>query len=398
MQEMLNKDHIKGESSMKRTLIVVALAAALVLALGATPAFAKYAGFSSTTQYVSWESDPVSTWDATSLASQNPDAALMAAGPHAGYATTTIKCAVCHSVHRGGSKLLNEGATCAYCHTPATWGGGAVAAALVSWDVDGVVAVGTGTAGPHQSCASSYCHGGPHGVGASAYDGPASKLFVQVADVELDEYVTANDLADNAAADGSFNPDLNDYTVPATRALATAAVCGRAGCHDSSMFGVVESGAETTPERGPTGLPSVTGHRVIATNTSTWNANGTDFPTTKTNLTIAYAPVAYCSSCHDLVDDNNGGADAFPHALYGVVDGAAGADGTWRPAVWLTAGAYAGATRYAVGPYNAYTVTDINGDADTTDVSDAAGSSILDGICLKCHRGNAGADGVGLTY
>lgn len=392
MQEMLNKDHIKGESSMKRTLIVVALAAALVLALGATPAFAKYAGFSSTTQYVSWESDPVSTWDATSLASQNPDAALMAAGPHAGYATTTIKCAVCHSVHRGGSKLLNEGATCAYCHTPATWGGGAVADALVSWDVDGVVAVGTGSAGPHQSCASSYCHGGPHGVGASAYDGPASKLFVEVADVELDKYVAANTLADPA-----FTADLDDYTDPATRALATAAVCGRSGCHDDSMFGVVSSGATSTVDTGGAITAAVTGHRVIATNTSTWNADSS-FPTTKTNITIAYAPVSYCSSCHDLVDDNNSGNAAFPHALYGVVDSAAGATGAWRPAVWLTAGAYAGATRYAVGPYNAYTVTDINGDADTTDVSDAAGSSILDGICLKCHRGNAGADGVGLTY
>lgn len=390
MQEMLNKDHIKGESSMKRTLIVVALAAALVLALGATPAFAKYAGFSSTTQYVAWEG---STNSATSLASLNPDAALMAAGPHAGYATTTIKCAVCHSVHRGGSQLLNEGAVCAYCHTEAAWGGGAVAANLISWDANDPAAAG---AGPHQSCASSYCHGGPHGVGASTYDGPASKLFVAVADTELDEYVTANDLADNAAVDGSFNPDLDDYTVPATRALATAAVCGRSGCHDDSMFGVVASGAATAVDTGGAITGTVTGHRVIATNTATWNADGS-FPTTKTNLTIAYAPVAYCSSCHDLVDDNNSGLAAFPHALSGVVDAAAGATGTWRPAVWLTAGAYAGATRYAVGPYNAYTVTDINGDADTTDVSDAAGSSILDGICLKCHRGSA-VTGVGLTY
>ena len=95
---------------MKKTLLIVCLALVLALALGATPAFAKYAGFSSTTQYLTWT-------QAQSLASNNADAADMAFGPHNGYATTTIKCAVCHSVHRATTKLLNAGSACAYCHT-----------------------------------------------------------------------------------------------------------------------------------------------------------------------------------------------------------------------------------------------------------------------------------------
>jgi cytochrome c2 len=153
------------------------------------------------------------------------------------------------------------------------------------------------------------------------------------------------------------------------------------------MFGVVSAGATSSVTIG-TSTKAVTGHRVIASATSTWNTTGT-FPTTKTG-TIAYSGVSYCNSCHDLRDDNNLGRPAFPHGLSGVVNAAVGATGAWRPAVWLTAGAYAGAPRSAVGAYNDYT--------GSTVTTDAAGSSILDGTCLKCHRGDATTNGVGLSY
>jgi len=331
----------------------------------------KYAGFSATTQYVSWA-------QARSLASANADAALMAQGSHKGYATTTIKCAVCHSVHRGGSKLLNEGTSCAFCHTPAYYGGGAVASNLISWTT-------ATNQGPHASrCANDDCHGGPHGVGASVYDGPASRLLTARADAKM---------AADATANGVDVATLSTYS-PSTRVLATGAVCSRAGCHVDSAFGIIASGSDLAVEPMP-GTPSgadgmVTGHRVIASATSNWNANGTDFPTAKTNLTVAFAPVDYCSDCHDLADDNNGGKAAFPHAINGVVDAEAGADGTTRPAVWLTASARAGAPRTAVGPYNRYT-----GGAG---VAGAAGSSVIDGVCLKCHRSSVGTQGVGFTY
>lgn len=361
---------------MKKTLIIVALAAVLVLALGATPAFAKYAGYNSAKQYVPWS-------EAQILASKNADAALMTSGPHAGYATTTIKCAVCHSVHRGGSKVLTEGAVCAYCHTPAAWGGGAVAGNLISWYGGGTLGgtVPATNGGPHSSrCSNSDCHGGPHGAMASKYDGPASKLLTRSADAELEELALAN---------GVLTTEFATYS-PTTRVLATAGVCQRAGCHYNSMMGVVTSGATTVVTIGAT-TPAVTGHRVIAAATTNWNSLG-DMGSTNTAIgQIAYAPVAYCSSCHDLADDNNGGKAAFPHAINGVVNGAVGADGTTRPAVWLTAGAYAGDTRYAVGPYDQYT-------GNPATVAGSAGSSIIDGVCLKCHRGSGGASGVGLTY
>lgn len=316
-------------------------------------------------QYVAWA-------EAQELASANADAALMAQGPHKGYATTTIKCAVCHSVHRGGTTLLNEGTACAYCHTTGSWGGGAVASNLISWGTQANAAGQTST-GPHSSCSSSYCHGGPHGVGASSYDGPASKLLTGAADAKLGELAAANGVATGTF--GTYNAT--------TRALATAAVCGRTGCHDNSMFGVVTAGASSTLS----GMGAVTGHRVVAANTATWNLDAR-FPTSVTG-TVAYAPVSYCNSCHDLRDDNNAGKAAFPHAINGVIDAAAGADGSGRPAVWLTAGAFAGAPRSAVSRYNDY--------AGGATVGEAAGSSILDGVCLKCHRGSA-TSGVGFDY
>ena len=300
------------------------------------------------------------------------DAALQDLGPHGGYAITTVKCAVCHAEHQGESPLLTPGTSCTFCHTAAYFGGGAVASALISWS----------GGGPHdESCTSDDCHGGAHGVGASIYYGPASRLLTAKADDKL----AADALANAVAAS-----ELATYSAT-TRVLATGAVCSRAGCHENSAFGIVTAGA-SLEVTGVTGLDSmdshVTGHRVIASQTATWNAD-LSFPTSKTNLTIAYAPVQYCSSCHDLVDDNNGGTPAFPHAINGIVDSSAGFDGSWRAAVWLTAGAFAGDTRIAVGEYNA--------SGEKAPAASAAGPSILDGVCLKCHRGST-STGVGFEY
>jgi hypothetical protein len=274
-------------------------------------------------------------------------------------------------VHRGGSKLLNEGSTCAFCHTSAANGGGAVASNLISWTA--------ANGGPHASrCANDDCHGGPHGVGASAYDGPAAKLLTAKADTKMLADATANGVAVGTLATYSAS----------TRVLATGAVCSRSGCHTNSIFGVIASGSQMPADVDGQVGKMVTGHRVIADATATWNANGTDFPSAKTNLTIAFAPVDYCNDCHDLADDNNAGKAAFPHGITGIVDAAVGATGADRPAVWLTAGAYAGAARTAVAPLGAMT----GGTART-----ASGPTIIDGVCLKCHRGSDNT-GVGFGY
>jgi hypothetical protein len=358
-----------------RLRVIIPMTLVFLLAF-ATPALAKYAGFSATTQYVNWTV-------AASMASQNVDSATQPFGPHKGYATTTIKCAVCHSVHRGGSKLLNSGSACTYCHTDAAYGGGAVAT-TISW-TSGLLGTGPGgtSGGPHASCGADYCHGGPHGVDASKFAGPASKLF--------QDSVTDAKLVALAAANGVSTDTFATYN-PVTRALATAAVCGRPGCHENSAMGVVVAGAPVGAVGTWTTAPgqiAVTGHRVIAAATSSWNANGTDFPTTKTGLTIAYKPVDYCNSCHDLTDDNNANKPAFPHGNNDVISVAQGKIAGQRAAVWLTAAADSGAQTKAVGAYNNYA-------ALGTATYQQAGSTILDGICLKCHK--SPSSGIGVDY
>lgn len=354
---------------MKKTVLIVALAFVMVLALGVSPAFAKYAGFSAGTQYVDWTV-------ASSMASQNADSATQAFGPHKGYATTTIKCAVCHSVHRGGSKLLNSGAACTYCHTSANYGGGAVAN-TISWRHT-IPAV---SGGPHASCASTYCHGGPHGVGASAYAGPATRLIVAAADTKILADATANGLGAGDLATWDAN----------TRVLATGGLCSRSGCHVDSAMGVIAAGAKVGADMGGgADVPDadLTGHRVIAAATTNWNFNGTDFPTTVTNKTIAFKPVTYCNSCHDLTDDNNGGEPAFPHGITDVVSVAQGKVAGVRGAVWLTAAADSGSQTTVVSSYNDY--------VGSLNTNQAAGSTVLDGICLKCHK--SPTSGIGVDY
>ena len=335
---------------MKKTLLIVCLAFALVLALGATPAFAKYAGYSSTTQYLSWTT-------AVSQASNNADAALMVYGPHNGYATTTIKCAVCHSVHRADTKLLNDGTGgCAVCHTNAYYGGTALAT-TVSWKV-------TSGGGPHSSFCNSgsgeACHAGPHGVGASTYVGASSKLL-DTDDARIAAAATANGVAVTTAS---------LWSDPNMRVLGTDGTCVR--CHTNSVFGVITAGTKLDVVAGVPGLTSATAHRVIATDSSNWNANGTDFPSGKTGIKIAWKPVTYCASCHDLTDDNNSGGSAFPHAIDDVVSTAQGkAAGTPAP-IWLTGAA--------------------NSDEQPTVVD----STIVDGICLKCHRSSS--SGIGIDF
>jgi hypothetical protein len=384
MNEMTAKHINEGETSMKKTLIVIALAMALVFAF-ASPAFAKYAGFSASSQYVTWTV-------AAGMASQNPDAALQGTTPHGGYATTTIKCAVCHSVHRGSNKLLLAGNSCAYCHTNAWWGGASVATGLVSWYGAGAGVTGTyasvTSASPHSShCYGSDsagepgCHGGVHGIGGSAYAGPQTKMLNGAHDAEL---VAMNAVNGNVA-------DLSTWSAQ-TRALATGSVCQE--CHGNSMFSVVTAGATKDVTIGA-GLVNVTGHRVIATDNASWN--GATYGGVFVGK-IAWAPVAYCDSCHDLEDDNNSGLSAFPHAINGVVDADSLAVGPTnvKTAVWLTAGAYAGAPTYAVSVYNDYAGGGVAGG-----VRAAAGATILDGLCLKCHRGagsGTGDSGVGYDF
>ena len=329
---------------MKKTLAVLVLAIALVVALGAAPAFAKYAGFSADNQYLDWSI-------ASSMASQNADSASQGTSPHGGYATTTIKCAVCHSVHRGKSALLTEDKSCTYCHTPAYYGGVATAGstASISW-YTGLV---TTNDGPHSGCTASYCHDGVHGVGASTYAGPQSKLLTAKADTKLLDDTTRNGYAAGTLATWSTT----------TRVFATGAVCSRWGCHVDSAFGIVKAGTQLpvdidTNSGDPIGImEGATGHRAYINGIDTsWNNEAEISKVAKTGIgQIAWKGVTYCNSCHDLTDDNNANKNAFPHANNAVISALQGKVAGVRDAVWLTAAADANTQTTAVSSYNDYT-------------------------------------------
>ena len=148
------------------------------------------------------------------MASQNADAATQAFGPHKGYATTTIKCAVCHSVHRGGNTMLTaaNGAGCAYCHSETCAGGGGVATnrdRLVlhqRWPAQRL-RLELLPRWPARRRRLDLRWSGHHACSSSA------------ADAEADTLATANGVT-AATTYATWNAN--------SRALGTAAVCGRA--------------------------------------------------------------------------------------------------------------------------------------------------------------------------
>ncbi|MBF4510335.1 MAG: hypothetical protein ISP10_07685, partial [Aeromicrobium sp.] len=93
---------------MKKTLIVVALAVALVLAFAATAYATSAKTWNYSTDYYTWGSMPGSGNTGTMLINLGDNPTYP--GAHAGYTANTAKCGLCHSVHRakvGGVKLLN---------------------------------------------------------------------------------------------------------------------------------------------------------------------------------------------------------------------------------------------------------------------------------------------------
>jgi hypothetical protein len=107
----------KEATKVSKRILAVAIIATLVLALGATAAFAE--GYNSPQEYTR----------ATGYFS----------GPHGGYTTTTNKCADCHSTHyAAGSFMLlranSREAACDYCH-----GGGGGSTVNIMMDNDYVI-------------------------------------------------------------------------------------------------------------------------------------------------------------------------------------------------------------------------------------------------------------------
>lgn len=388
-------NNTKGAPNMKKNILfVLALAACLVFAFTAV-ATAKYAGYAANEQYLSWGG----ATDLNEGIAAAAGVATQTASPHGGYTQTSVKCVVCHSIHRafttatamGSStdfKLLNGVGTaaCAECH--AAWGAS---------PSDTLVAVGETFSGPHignggASCTSRGCHGSVHAVGADLTYAVVAKYNLQNSVVTsatipaiLDTDTASTKLTkymDAAIAAGNVAPGISTAaTGDAMKAYVTGYVCSP--CHANSSFAIAAAGfANPVTVSGDNTVTVASGHP---------SAGGQFF---------GHAPT--CEKCHDLVDVASN-STAFPHANrgidvyadrfdYDVSVGAYGATGALlnggattiatdntvatQYALWMTASDYS-AVGVAVDP--------IEKSAGWPNAGEGGGFSLRDGSCLKCH-------------
>lgn len=402
---------------MKKTLLVAALAVALVFAFGSS-AFAKNnvmmfdgskaVGSTVTNAAGSTEVPPVyNNWteatalrqsygqpaEAPILGLENITANAGDSSPHGGYTTATVKCAACHAVHAASTlsysykaadgttvtktpdTLLKMAAndSCAFCHVTNPINSKVV--------YGGSLAIVSGGGDDHHSpgASCSTCHASVHGAnaikGVEAVEGLLLKSLPNVVnktqglDTMIDTYNTGS---------GFTAAEYRDGTIAAgERSAAVGLFC--AGCHSGSYQNV------TANSKNGTG--TMTGHRVMAEARSAYN--GTDIGSTAATLTVAaaFAPATDCKSCHDA--DNGFGEAGFPHFTPGA-------------ARFLNSGSYTGSLdTTAVGVSataddGTFGVVVGGVDADAT-MENVAQYSLQDGVCLKCHRGST-TTGVGLTF
>lgn len=387
-------NNTKGASNMKKNvLFVLALAACLVFAFTAV-ATAKYAGHSVNDAYLSW--------DGAKVVAGNIDAAegttTSMLSPHGGYTQTSVKCVVCHSIHRAttgataigagvSNSLLNgtsKGNACANCHS--AWGASPSAA---------IVAIGETYSGPHigaggSSCTNRGCHGSVHGIGADTTFAVVAKYNLQNPSIATatDPAISAYNVGSGsenltafmsaAIAGGNVNAQISTEAAgDAMKAFATGYVCSP--CHGNSSFSVAAPGAANPI--------SLAGENVMASGHPSANAQ-------------FYGHAPTCEKCHDLVDVASN-STAFPHAdrgidvytgrfNYDLNVGSYGAGGVadltntgtistdngnaTRYGLWMTASEYSEADT-VVDPLEYNTLAGSGGGA----------FSIRDGSCLKCH-------------
>jgi len=348
---------------MKKSIVIVALAVAFVLAFAATASATSAKTWNYQEDYYSWGSTAGSGIGGVTLGAGGAAAAPLNTNPanpgvHAGYQTTTAKCGICHSVHRataGGVKLLNATtATCAGCHAA---GSGTVTTKLISWQTGGPHGSGTPA-----SCANRTCHAtSPHGAGGSVYPLFRSKLLTSGVDAAVADAV-------DVPGSGITSADLagtGTLTAGQNSAVRMGYTCASEGCHEQTQLTVLAKGwAEQREQIYPLGnIPGnqelKTGHLSSATATSTH---------------ASYVSYDGCTGCHDQTDAGTTSGYTMPHSQT-----AFGASNTSvRSYLWMT----------------------INGGVGSTDATAMSATNMksFDGACLKCHRDVTGNAGIGITH
>ena len=418
MNEMTKKELTTFQGgSVKKTLLVVALAAILVFVFTGS-AFAEFnrsgqqrlgaqvpvvtggtanggwmsggesavvngvvVGGAGTLTYMDWS---------TGLGTNSGDNS-----PHGNYTTTTVKCVVCHAVHYaapGGAPAdsglqdadtllrMKASQACAFCHATA---GMAVNGRPV---YDGLNPTPGSTGGDqnggHQigtNC--SMCHTSVHGMdqdnSVASLAGFLLKkqpLAVGPNGAPVNQMIDAVQQIEDLATSQGFAPGTalgaDPYTFntdPSTTWRESGVGIFCAECHNGA-YSTAAAGATTNVKGSDTA--AYTGHRILAAANANWNTGGTVSSSTF-NGPVAWAPATGCTSCHDSYDIY--GNKAFPHSWGGTK-------------MWLTVAPSATAPKTNL-PFGTAAGSGYNQDRP----------QLSDGVCLKCHVSSTG-EGVGLTF
>jgi hypothetical protein len=282
------------------------------------------------------------TWSATGDNAAVPT-------PHKGYATTTTKCAVCHSVHKApaSGELLLRGtvaAACEYCHVYTSIG------VVVVYGGDEDVYYAAHDNFSHNATSDSSCRSCHSVHGANTLEGAkAGKILRDWSAPDSGRAYSAEALV--AWPDPKTTSDDDEQIT---------AWC--TGCHsyyvDTYETAIPISSFEHTGTYAFTSQPGKT-HVMRPAGAYGNTAASPDVQGTA----VAYAGSTTCRSCHDAGSTDEGPGihgSSFPHSTPGY----------YR---FMTS-----AESLAAEP-------------ETNTVG------TVDGLCLKCHRADA-ATGVGLTY
>jgi len=394
---------------VRKTLFVVALATALVLAIAGSAFAVNHSGqmrlgaaatASATVNGVVTAGAGTLTyqdWSTTTTGNAGSNS------PHGDFTTTTVKCVVCHSVHyaapSGGpigtgqtaDTLLRMRADqgCVYCHATT---GQAVNGTPVYNGLGNALLASGATGGSTNTghmigTNCNECHATVHGANAdhsvASLDGYLLKNIPQTSVTSLhlattnmigavnavDQLAVAQGFASGAALAGT--PAAYASTNSATlREQAVGVFC--AECHNGSYDNGTAGASDNI---SGSGTVAYSGHRIAAAATTNWNADHSKSSSTASG-TIAWAAAQNCKSCHDSVDIF--GNTAFPHAW--------GQDSTGSPTkMWLLSAADAGSAKTSIGAAasNNYKTSPVQ---------------LTDGVCLKCHVAPGGTAGVGITF
>ena len=453
---------------MKKTMFVMVLAAVLVFAFAASAMagsiFNRSSAFLGTTTdrvnasggtragYITWAQADTAVKNAAiaspSLATTGA-AELMLLGPHSGYAMGTMKCQVCHSVHKAlidGNKLTaapDNG--CMTCHAA---GSSFSSTQVAAGDSDQ----------RHGSSCTTLCHTqNPHGGNVSKYGAAASALLHRWIDPTMDAAFASAESGEpewafypvSTSADAIpgtptwnaqdlyieiFQPGITETNaesilnpstpaeVTAGRAFVTGYVCANAGCHMNGAFNGLTNdsfyGEWRFRAAGSDGVYVAEGDR--GDNFFSPNGDETGATTHANNRTraikghtlyaytnpdaaveTAWAASSTCKSCHDQIDARLG-VESFPHSNRvwelgaGQPNGETMYNGTAYRYLYNTAAWFTLAENVNVPAVNR---VNTNTRQVGTTASDVAPLTVgMDGACLKCHDTNDATMGVGKNF